>query len=381
MSANTVFFQSKPEFEVFNYTNRALDKHSISFPDIKAKKVAKAAISVLVIFLSIAIDLITVSFRVTRHLKILNDYNQSFNLRRPFSGLFKNYKKINYKLVKLDVRELECKTHPLTSRLIEKLEQIPKSSKIRKTIFNILAIVTAQLTAIIDTLIFPYRHYNHLNVVTQNKKLASRIGYIARTILISGIGLSLFRMFSLIETFNLPENLPESTEGAWYFLIGSALFCASFAFFAIYDNLETQKKLADSEANNLALSSFIAQIRTENFSVLRELNLLETEVIRLQEEASRAILPREMHVISEDANMCPVCYKDYSNIEDPITHISETTGDMCAIFCRTCMDTWLTGNHRSSCPNCRENITEDSLISPVDTAARQITVPRHFARP
>ncbi len=385
MLTNTIFFQTAPEFEVFNYTNRAFDRHKISFSDTKAKKVAKTAFSVLVIFLSIATDLATVSFRVASHLEILNDYNQSFNLRRPLSKLLRYYKKINYKLFKLDLRELESKKYPLTFLLIEKLEQIPKRSKIRKKIFSILAIATAQLTAIIDTLSLPYRQQNHLDVVIQNKYQASRIDYVARLILISGIGLSLFRVSSLYERFNLPENLHESTEGAGYFLIGSALFCASFALFAVYDNLRTQEKLKNSEDNNLILSRANNQLRNANSSALEEINRLQLEVQRLQVVASRVIMPQDVHIISEvenaeDANICPVCrITDYNSIEAPVTHISAATGDMCSIFCRTCVSSWL--NINDSCPQCRQNITADNLISPVDTPTREIIIPRHFVKP
>jgi len=50
MLTNINFLQSKPEFEVFSYANRAFDKHKKLSSDSKIKSSAKTILSTLTIF-------------------------------------------------------------------------------------------------------------------------------------------------------------------------------------------------------------------------------------------------------------------------------------------------------------------------------------------
>ncbi len=368
MLTNINFLQSKPEFEVFSYANRAFNKHKNLSSDSKIKKASKTVISTLSIFSSTAADLMTVSFRFASHLKTLDDYNQSFNLRRPLSKLFKYYKKLDYKiakLVKLDVREIEYKRYPLTSRLIVKLEKISKSSKIKKIIIKASIVVAAQLTAIIDTLTLPVRHYTHLKIVAKNKEQMVRLNYIAQI-------LTLFSTLYIIKDAkdyidNLYGIMDLSYDRHRYFMYYSLFVIAVFGLVA-FDTMRKLDKTSDTLAAKIedlaAAENNYMVLLTQNGTLKKRLD--EQELENPIKPVEYGKIPPEYIVISEseegNSQGCRICLNQ--KIENPVSHLrkdKEHLGEPCVVYCRACIDDWLRIDSSCTCPLCKQLITENSL--------------------
>ncbi len=377
MLTNINFLQSKPEFEVFSYANRAFDKQKKLSSDSKIKETSKAILSILSIFSSTAADLMTVSFRFANHLKTLDDYNQSFNLRRPLSKVNRYFKKLDYKLGKLDVRELDYKPFSLTSRLIVELEKIPKSSKIKKIITKALIIAAAQFAVIIDIIALPARHYSYLKVVVKNKEKMVRQN---NAVQISMIALLSFSLPILIAENSFLRGYNDAISSTNSFLLCTTILFGIVSIAPILlkstgnsNVVNLQRNLRNSHSQNLQLYSYLEEAEDGNLVLLGTNRSLKARIEQMEKDkpvvkpVEYGKIPPDYIIMSdgEGNKKCSCCFAK-KGIDKLVTHL-KTSADLhgvpCSIFCRDCIDEWLKQPNGYNCPVCRETITKNSLRS------------------
>jgi len=186
---------SKPEFESFAYTDYFFQKTKQS-ASTRIKTIAQTTIAASMIPLAVAIDLMTVSFRVIKHINAINSYKaEGFHLKEFLS---QSYEEIAFQFGLIDLKELEYSPVPLTNRLIEKIEKFPISSKVMKSAFRLVAGITVQFTVVLDVVGSPFRYYKHLyyrypDLIKHIKSKRVKYRRLALFVLVLGAGTAFFK--------------------------------------------------------------------------------------------------------------------------------------------------------------------------------------------
>jgi len=224
----------------------------------------------------------TVSSRFANHLKTLNDYNQSFNLRRPLSKVNRYFKKLNYKLGKLDVRELDYKPFSLTSRLIVELEKIPRSSKVKKAILKMVSIAAAQFAVIVDIITLPARHYRYLKVVAKNKERIVHLNDVAQIFYMSITSLLAFSVsFLRGERDAYIRGYTDSISSSNNFLLFTTILFGVVSIFTLHKGIgnNLQARLQNPQLETIFIEDEDAYIAllNNNLSLKDRIERLERE--------------------------------------------------------------------------------------------------------